>query len=593
MLGGSMVKRRKVLKAGALLSVPAIFGGGAANAQLCRPTGMRSLGTEPDSPPVTAYTEPLFIPPKLENIGAAALNPPIDPSRHQRYDEFEAVNVTEQHITEGVWNYHSDLSALTPAQAGAPAGSGSIAWMFSGGEGTGGQPSTPGPTLVARYGEPVFVRRHNDLPSADDVFMPIGYPAISTHLHNAHTASESDGYPMDFAMPGEFWEHHYAMYYARNDSNEGMGSLWYHDHMIDFTATNVYAGLSGMAIFYDEFDSGDETDPNPNAFNLPGNMQFGDDGAGNSLGFDISMILHDVRFTPDGNPTYNVFDTDGHLGDLITVNRKVQPFMNVKRRKYRLRIYDGGPSRFYELGFYKTSDRDTPISFDIIANDGNLLEEPFRGATSVIVGPANRNDVIIDFSQFAAGEEIEILNLAEQVNGQGPTGRRLKGNDRMKVLQFRVVEMDPGEVDVSTVPNALRPFPSIPPQAVLDTLIHREWVFDHDMGLWTVNGQFMDPSIVSAAPKQGTAEVWTFRNAGSSWAHPCHVHFEECQILEWNGKKPTGVLKARKDVMTLGPNDVVKVFYRFDDFVGRYVIHCHNNVHEDNAMMLRWDITPG
>lgn len=586
-----MVKRREVLKAGAILSVPAIFGGGKANAQLCRPTGLRSPGSEPDSPPVTAYTEALFIPPKLNDVGAAALSPPIDPSRHQRYDEFEAVNVFEQHITEGVWNYHSDLSALTPAQGGAAAGTGSIAWMYSGG--ANGKASTPGPTLVARYGNPVFVRRHNDLPSADDVDMPVGYPAISTHLHNAHTASESDGYPMDFAMPGEFWEHHYAMYYARNDSNEALGSLWYHDHMIDFTATNVYAGLSGMAIFYDDIDSGDETDANPQALNLPGNMLFGDDGAGNSLGFDVSMILHDVRFTADGNPTYNVFDTDGHLGDLITVNRKVQPFMNVKRRKYRFRIYDGGPSRFYELGLYKTADRNTPISFDIIANDGNLLEEPFHGATSVIIGPANRNDIIVDFSQFAAGDEIEILNLAEQVNGQGPTGRRLSGNDRMKVLQFRVVEMDEGEVDVSQVPASLRPLPSIPPQSVLDTLIHREWVFDHDMGLWTVNGEFMDPSIISAAPKQGTAEVWTFRNAGSSWAHPCHVHFEECQILEWNGKKPTGALKARKDVMTLGPNDVVKVFYRFDDFVGRYVIHCHNNVHEDNAMMLRWDITPG
>ena len=586
-----MVKRRNLLKSSALLSVPAIFGAGNVSAQLCRPTGNRSPGTEPDSPSVTVYTEPLFIPPAMDDIGAAALNPAIDPNRHQRYDEFEAQKVYEQHITEGVWNYHSDLSALTPAQAGAPAGTGSIAWMYSGG--ADGQPSTPGPTMVARYGEPVFIRRYNDLPSQEDVVMPIGYPAMSTHLHNAHTASESDGYPMDFAMPGEYWDHHHAMYYARDDYREALASLWYHDHMIDFTATNVYAGLSGMAIFYDEYDSGDETDVGVNALNLPGNMQFGDDGAGNSLGFDISLILHDVRFTADGNPTYNVFDTDGHLGDLISVNRKIQPYLNVKRRKYRFRIYDGGPSRFYELGLYNTADRDTAVPFDVITTDGNLLEEPYLGATSLIMGPANRHDVIIDFSLFNAGDELEILNIMEQVNGQGPTGRRLSGNDRMEVMQFRVVEMDDGEVDVSQVPSSLRPLPDIPPQEVLDTLVHRDWVFDHDMGLWTINGSFMDPSIISAQPKQGTAEVWTFRNAGSSWAHPCHVHFEECQILEWNGKAPTGVLKSRKDVMTLGPNDVVKVFYRFDDFVGRYVIHCHNNVHEDNAMMLRWDITPG
>jgi FtsP/CotA-like multicopper oxidase with cupredoxin domain len=112
------------------------------------------------------------------------------------------------------------------------------------------------------------------------------------------------------------------------------------------------------------------------------------------------------------------------------------------------------------------------------------------------------------------------------------------------------------------------------------------------MGLWTVNGEFMDPTKISAAPKQGTAEIWTFRNAGSSWAHPVHVHFEEFQVLEWNGKPPTGVLRSRKDVAVLGPNDTCKAFYRFDDFLGSFVIHCHNNVHEDNAMMLRWDIVP-
>ena len=610
-----MIKRRKFLKTGALLSVPAVFGGGVANAQLCRPTGIRSLGadgtsggTEPDSPAVTAYTMPLFIPPKMSNKTIGNMTGgAIDPNRHQRYNEFTpTTDLHEQHIVEEAWNYHDDLSALTPDMGfTGGAGAGSVAWMYSGGEADGDAPvyTTPGPTLVATYGNPTFVRRHNDLPTADNVVMPVGYPAMSTHLHNAHTASESDGYPMDFAIPGEFWEHHYAMYYARGDSNEALGSLWYHDHMIDFTATNVYAGLSGMSIFYDNIDSGDENDAAPEALNLPGNMQFGNtvDGGGNndggSLGFDVSMILHDVRFDAVGNPTYNVFDTDGHLGDLITVNRKVQPFMKVEPRKYRFRIYDGGPSRFYELGFFNSvsgTASDTANTFTIIANDGNLLEVPFTTATSVIIGPANRNDVIIDFSGYATGDKIEMLNLAEQTNGQGPSGRRLTGTDRMKVLQFEVIDAFSG-ADNSTVPAALRPLPSIP-QDVLDgtdNLVHREWVFDHDMGLWTVNGDFMDPSIISAAPKQGTAEVWTFRNAGSSWAHPCHVHFEECQILEWNGKAPTGVLKARKDVMTLGPNDVVKVFYRFDDFVGRYVIHCHNNVHEDNAMMLRWDITPG
>lgn len=560
-----------MLKTGAaVLTVPSIFGGtmlsGSAQAQLCRPTGIRSPGTEPDSPALTAYTQPLFIPGALQPVQPGTLTPQPDPNRHQRFDEFQPVKFYEQHITEGFWNYHDQLTSLTPNQAG------SLAWMYNG--------STPGETLVARYGEPVFVRRYNDLPNSEDIKMPVGYPAVSTHLHNAHTASESDGYPMDFAVPGQFWDHHYAMYFARNDPNEALGSLWYHDHMIDFTATNVYAGLSGMAIFYDHIDSGNENDTNADALRLPGNLQFG--GApGQANGYDISLILHDVRFDAQGNPTYNVFDTDGHLGDVITVNRKVMPYLEVEARKYRFRIYDGGPSRFYELGLSDNSP------FFVISNDGNLLEEPVE-ATSIVLGPANRHDVIIDFSRYSPGSTVELLNIMEQINGQGPSGRRLEGPDRMKVMQFRVKATT--GVDNSRVPDFLRKLPTI---NLHEVVTERHWVFDHDMGLWTVNGSFMDPTVVSAAPKQGTAEIWNFHNAGSSWAHPCHVHFEEFQVLEWNGKKPTGVLRSRKDVATLGPNDHAKVFYRFDDFVGRYIIHCHNNVHEDNAMMLRWDITPG
>ncbi len=570
-----MNNRRNFLKAG-VATVPAVFAGGLwgsrnAHAQLCRATGFATALTEPPSPPVTPYTEPLFLPDALKPIKQRRLNPDPDPNRHQRFDEFQPQKYYIQRITEGVWNYHSQLSALTPAQAGAKAGRGSLAWLYNG--------TSPGETLVARYGEPVFVRRYNMLPTADRIEMPIGYPAISTHLHNAHTASESDGYPMDFAMPGQFWDHHYAMYLARNDPNEALGSLWYHDHMIDFTSTNVYAGLSGMAIFYDDIDSGDEKDRRAGALRLPGNLRFGG-RAKKPKGYDISLILHDVRFNAQGNPAYNVFNTDGHLGDLITVNRKVSPYLNVKRRKYRFRIYDGGPSRFYEL---KLSNNDP---FFIIANDGNLLEEPVE-ARSVIIGPGNRQDVIIDFSRYRRGQTVEMVNVMEQINGQGPTGRTLEGPERMPVLQFRI---DGDDDDDSRIPDFLRALPSIN----LDEVVaEREWVFDHDMGLWTVNGTFMDPDVVSAAPKQGTAEIWTFRNAGSSWAHPVHIHFEEFQVIEWNGKKPTGVLRSRKDVATLGPNDTAKVFCRFDDFVGKYVIHCHNNVHEDNAMMARWDITAG
>ena len=554
-----MTKRRDVLKGGvaAMATVPAIFGGAmlpkAAQAQLVRPQGLKTPTTEPNSPPVPLFTQPVFIPKVAQPINPATLNPPPNPRRHQRFNEFRPVNYYKQVQTEGVWNYHPALSALNRSN-------GSLAWLWNG--------ATPGEMFIAKYGEPYFIRRYNNLPLAENTKIPFGYPSVTTHLHNSHSASESDGNPMDFMEPGQFWDHHHPMIYARNNSSEALGSLWYHDHMMDFTATNVYAGLSGMTIFYDHVDSGNERDTRASALRLPG-------GYGQ---YDFYFILHDVRFDQRGNPSYNIFNTDGHLGDVITVNRKAFPTMRVERRKYRLRFVDGGPSRFYEIGFADKS------KFFVIANDGNLLEEPVE-ATSFTFGPANRFDIVVDFSKYRAGQSIVLENWMEQVNGQGPTGRRLEPG--MPVMRFDVIQSN--VVDNSRVPDTLRKFPSI---ALDKVRAERDWVFDHDMGLWTINGQFMDPTVISGKPVQGTAEIWTFRNAGATWAHPVHVHFEECQILEWNGRRPTGSLRARKDVMTLGPGDEARVFYRFSDFLGRYPIHCHNNTHEDNAMMLMWEIIP-
>jgi FtsP/CotA-like multicopper oxidase with cupredoxin domain len=122
----------------------------------------------------------------------------------------------------------------------------------------------------------------------------------------------------------------------------------------------------------------------------------------------------------------------------------------------------------------------------------------------------------------------------------------------------------------------------------------RLFVFDYDNGLWTVNARLMDPNRVDAKIERGSAEIWTFRNEGNAWAHPVHTHFEEFQILEVNGRPPTAIERARKDVVSLAPGAEVTFFGRWRDFFGKYVMHCHNVVHEDHAMMIRWDIVePG
>lgn len=577
-----MIKRRDVLKLGLAAGGSSLLASRAVRADpqemlryLCPPDG-EPEGVSPASPPARPFVAELFVPPVKQPV--PRLDPPADPKAHQRYEEFLPRKLYELREQEFLWPYHPD----------PPYGGGSWSWGFDG--------STPGPTFHARYGEPVLVRRFNELPPVGVARVNFALPSTTSHLHNGHTASESDGNPQDWIDPGEFWDHHYGNFPAGGNPREKLTTLWYHDHRLDFTATNVYAGLDGFYLLFDEEDSGDENDPNPAAWRLPSGK------------YDLPLILHDVAFDDDGQARWVPFNTDGVLGDRFTVNRRIQPFHRVERRKYRLRLLNGGPSRFYQL--FWSSGR----PFVILTGDGNFLTEPVE-AESIFLSVAQRVDVIVDFSQYKAGDTVTLLNRLEQYNGKGPSGRMLDPGDG--ILQFHVVEAT--GPDPSRIPDRLRELPHIDRSEIVR---ERTWVFDYDGGLWTINGKVMEPNRIDAGIEQGTAELWTFRNGGNIWSHPIHSHFVEFLMVEINGRPYEGewvqdwqegeakfveALETapgkqpriarfmggpRRDVATLLPGDEIKVVMRWPDFLGKHVMHCHNVVHEDHSMMIRWDIVP-
>lgn len=562
-----MVKRRDVLKMGLAAGGSAgLLAGRNSYAQLCDPDGRPEgvlAGIVDPSPPVEPFTAPLFQMPVLQPVPESEINPPPDPNRHQRFNEFAPQKYYIQHMNEFKWVYHPD-----GVYGNNATGIGSWHWGFDG--------MAPGQTLKARYGEPAFLRRFNDVPPVGVTNVTFALPSFTVHHHNGHQASESDGIPQDYFNSGEFWDHHFPHFPAGspddpqglNDDSEVMSTLWYHDHRLDFTATNVYAGISGFYLLFDEKDSDDENDTNPNAFRLPSGK------------YDVPLIMHDVLFDQNGQVVFDRSLLNGWLGDKITVNRTIEPYLEVERRKYRFRVLNGGPSRIYQLFM---SD-ETP--FIVLSNDGNLLEEPVV-ADSLTIGVAERHDVIIDFSRYSAGETVEIFNRLRQTDGAGPDGRLVEPG--MPVIQFRVVEAT--GPDNSRIPDQLRSLPNIDFSEVVR---ERDFLFDYDGGLWTVNGRLMDENRVDAAIETGSAELWTFRNAGTTWSHPVHTHFEEFQIIKWNGVPiPRGsVLRSRKDVILIGPGDSVTFFGRWRDFLGKHVMHCHNVVHEDHAMMIRWDMVP-
>ena len=512
-------------------------------------------GGNPVSPPTTAFMEPLPIPQIAQPV--PSLNPAPQPNPiagegralpHQRWAEFLPQKFYDIHQFEAQHSFHSDLPLNN-------------IWGFNG--------TFPGPTFHARYGEPILVRRHNDLPANHVGF---GIPQTTTHLHNGHTPSESDGFPGDFFDSGLFYDQRYPNALAgfdafpgtRGDVNEALSTLWYHDHRFDFTAQNVYKGLAGFYLLFDDRDSGDETDPNPNAFRLP------------SGEFDIPLLFSDKVFDSSGQLFFDLFNLDGILGDKFAVNGKIQPVLKVARRKYRFRMIDGGPSRFYE--FFLSNGQ----PFTQIANDGNLLPAPLT-RTSFRLGVAERVDVIIDFSSAKIGDQIFLQNRLQQTDGRKPGAVVAPGTP---VLRF---DVDRDAPDPSRVPATLRVLPNINLNQVAQT---RTWRFERTNGAWAINGKFFNVNEVRASPKRGTAEIWVLQNNSGGWVHPIHIHFEEFQILSRNGVAPPPDEHSRKDVLRLGPNEEVRLFMRFRDFTGKHPMHCHNLVHEDHTMMLRWDIMP-
>jgi FtsP/CotA-like multicopper oxidase with cupredoxin domain len=523
-------------------------------------------GDGPISPPTTPFKVPLPIPGQIDMrseaaspITALSPGPQAAPNTaagegrtraHQSFDRFrpKVGAVVTQRL--GQHSFHPELPLQT----------------VSGYDGV-----FPGPTFLARYGQPALVRMINQLPPLEQRLVEgFGRSETSCHLHNSHTPSESDGYPTDFFGPGQFYDHHYPNIPAGGDEREKMSTLWYHDHREGFTAQNVYKGMAGFYLLYDEQDTGDES----TGFHLPGGQ------------FDVPLLLTDKVFDQDGKVFFDLFNLDGILGDKLTVNGAIQPFFAVHPRKYRFRLLNAGPSRFYQLSLLDLDQPATPLPFTQISADGNLLRAPLT-MDNVRLSVAERVDLIIDFSQFKPGQKIYLENRLEQKNGRGPTGKLFPAGRGDQLMRFEVTL--PAVADASRIPTRLRELPEVNLGEVAAT---RVWRFDRRNGAWTINGKFFDEEEVRASVKKNSAEIWVFQNASAGWQHPVHVHFEEFLILSRNGRA-VGVNDFRKDIARLEFNEEIRVFMRFRDFEGRYPMHCHNVVHEDHDMMTNWEVGQG
>src|SRR5579864_2852794 len=585
-------------------------------------------GNQTASPPTRPFVVALPIMPVARKVSSLSPTPTLSPNvgaGEVRAAAFQAPGIDSSRfpVVPGTLYHFTQKQFTTSQHPDLPT---QTVWGFDDGSGT----RSPGPTYQAFYGTPQLTRNINSLPATTQVNNTgFGMPQVTTHLHNAHNPSESDGNPCDFYPSGKFCDQYYPNVLAgfnstnepNGDINEALATLWYHDHRVDFTSQNTYKGLVGFYLLFNQFDTGNET----TGFRLP---SFVPNATSALHTFDIPLAFADKVFDSSGDLVFDLFNLDGILGDKFIVNGIIQPVAHVAARRYRFRLLDTGPSRFYE--FFLTGNvggqgSATTNPFFLIGTDGNLIPAPVQ-VNSVRIGPAERVDVVIDFTNFS-GQTLYLENRLNQLNGQGPTavdsqqgaqnssstecnqantlgtsatGAIKNAGQGDLIIKFVVG----GHVTDNSLPPSQQTFYSLPSTNPTPR-ITRTFKFDRLNGQWSINGQFMSCNYGNGGTggestetfrftvQQNSVEHWILTNLTGDWTHPIHIHLEEHRILSRNRLAPTVPTDiGRKDVTQLHPNERAQLFFRFRDWLGKYPIHCHNVVHEDHAMMAIWHVQP-
>jgi spore coat protein A len=491
----------------------------------------------------------------------------------------------------------------------------------------------------------------------------LGPVPMVTHVHGAHTWEDSDGYaeawylpdakniPAGYATTGTFYDY-FNTKYGLNwspgtavfdySNDQPATTLWYHDHTLGMTRVNVYAGPAGFWLIrggpYD-MDLG---------YVAPG---VGDDPFGEYT--EIPIVIQDRSFNTDGSLFYpdNRAFFEGlypaqlqipfipdiacdslqsdvspiwnpeFFGNMMVVNGRTWPYLEVEQRRYRFRFLNGCNSRFLIL---KT---DNGMPFNQIGGDQGFLPEMVQ-LNELLMGPAERADVIMDFTNVPVDMEIILLNIGpDEPFGGGTPGVDFPPADPAstgQVMQFRVKAATSPDNSIlpTTLPAAPMPGPatvfrnvslneeeSLTVRVVEDAGGNIVLACDNPSAdafgptsalLGTLNPDgtgnpllWMDP--ISENPALGAIEMWEIHNFTAD-AHPIHIHQVHFEVV--NRQPFGGAVRVvepwetgYKDTVISYPGEITRVKALYD-LPGFYVWHCHIVEHEDNEMMRPFHVGP-
>ena len=448
------------------------------------------------------------------------------------------------------------------------------------------------------------------------------------HLHGGEQASSSDGFPLDWYTPG-----HSKCFHYPNHQEPTM--LFWHDHSLGITRLNNYLGISGGVYII--------RDPKiESKLCLP------------SSEFEIPLVITDKSFTTSGqlfyptvgeNPAVHPQWVSHFLGNTILVNNTIWPVLRVQQNKYRFRIVIGSNTRTFGLKLFNLTTNSPGPLITQIGSDGGYLPTPIVIPDQLILGVAERADIVVDFSNLPIGTEILLQNLAMGTfpGGNPPdpktTGQVMKflviNSEKTNCKQFKINQFKTKRFKTSVPKNLF--YPLNPAKAIVSRQLLLQVIVKGSTmptELLLNNSKFDLPT--TEIPKLYSTEIWEFINM-TSGMHPMHVHLIQFQLLnrqsfdpkyitDWQAQNPeppgadnlhplnvtpylTGVPTfprgtneyGWKDVIQCSPGMVTRIIIKFapqkrntkfpfNALKGVYLWHCHLLEHEDNEMMLKYQL---
>ena len=404
-----------------------------------------------------------------------------------------------------------------------------------------------GPTLKVAKGSAISVPFQNSLSEETNI-----------HWHGLLVPANMDGHPKNIVQSG-------ASFNFNLPIDQRAGTYWYHPHPHGKTAKQVFMGLAGFFIV---------SDAEEQALNLPSGDQ------------EILLVIQDKRIEKgqlNYSPSMSEIMT-GYTGEHVLVNGTHAPFHNVATRFYRLRILNGSTARVYNLAL---SDNQ---SFDVIGADGGLLAQPVS-VNSLLLGPGERADILVDFKNYSVGKEIYLTSKAFNGGAQG--------QQEFKIMKFVVNRQ---EANTFTKPAQLSAIQPIAPSSSSKTRNMKIKGMMKGMsgnmgsgmgsGMHTINDKVYDLNRIDETVQAGATEIWEFDNSDGDEIHPMHIHGVQFQVVSRTGGRASLIATEQgwKDTVLVMPREKVNVIMTFPQEKGVFVFHCHNLEHEDDGMMLNYEV---